>query len=437
MIQQADRVRIQGRTGDKLNRFDKKKEAILHATSALFNQHGLRDATLAVIAAKIGLNLKSLRYYFERREDLVAAVYMRSIEVHRKMAQSALTEDGIEARVRRFVRDYLELLAAITRGDVPQFAYFGDLRALAEPQFAGVWAAYADMFRDIRLLFRTQEVVWDRARLNAATHMLLSQLLWTPVWAADFYPQDTPWMADAFTKTLLHGLSTSALRLPSSSEANVIVLETEDRLSQASFLRTAIALINQFGYRGALVDRISAELKVTKGSFYHHNETRDELVVACFEQTFARVRDAQDAAFRMEANGLAQLSFAAVSLVEQQMREKGTLLRTAALTCIGPELRTRMAHEMSRLTMRFEKMLNDAVNDGSAIPCNVRIAAEMTTAMVNSSEELTRWVKAANVDTAAELYVRPLLTGLLEYAGISAVERQGKLKPLNLRKHSA
>ena len=62
-----------------------------------------------------------------------------------------------------------------------------------------------------------------------------------------------------------------------------------------TFLTAATRLINQRGYRGASVEKISAELNVTKGSFYHHNDAKDELVVACFERTFDVMRRVQSA----------------------------------------------------------------------------------------------------------------------------------------------
>ena len=56
-------------------------------------------------------------------------------------------------------------------------------------------------------------------------------------------------------------------------------------MSRETFLLAATRLINSRGYRGASVDKISAELNVTKGSFYHHNDAKDDLVVACFDRS--------------------------------------------------------------------------------------------------------------------------------------------------------
>ena len=402
----------------KPTRFDHRKERILNAASTLFNRHGLRDATLSVIAAEIGLNFKSLRYYFKLREDLVSAVFMKSIDLHRELAEQALGEPDVESRIRRLVHDYLELLLDVRTGKRPEFVYFGDLRALTTPHSDVVWPAYGQMFKAIRKLFQMPNLMWDSARLNSATHMFLSQLLWTPVWTADYFPQDVPEMTRHFADILLYGISSGPVDFTCLGDLRRVsrpANEESDRLSQGSFLRKATSLINRFGYRGASVDRISAELNVTKGAFYHHNETLDELVVGAFENSFASIRAAQDAALTTGRNGSARIVTAAVSLVRQQMVDEGTLLRTAALTALSPALRAQISSQMSRLTLRFSNMLNEGLIDGSVRPCNLHIAAEMTTAMVNSSEELSRWVHGANEENAAELYVRPLMTGLLAY----------------------
>ena len=51
--------------------------------------------------------------------------------------------------------------------------------------------------------------------------------------------------------------------------------------------------------------------------------------------------------------------------------------------------------------------------DASVRLSDVRIGAEMVNATINSAEELRRWVPGANVANACDLYVQPLLTGIL------------------------
>jgi AcrR family transcriptional regulator len=68
------------------------------------------------------------------------------------------------------------------------------------------------------------------------------------------------------------------------------------RNPRGEFLRMATLTINQRGYKGASVHRIASGLNVTKGSFYHHNEAKDDLVLACFEHGNERIAAVQFAA---------------------------------------------------------------------------------------------------------------------------------------------
>ena len=62
-------------------RFERKREAILDAAARLFNQKGLKGATLAEVAQSVGLITTSVTYYYKKKEDLVVACLLRSIEV--------------------------------------------------------------------------------------------------------------------------------------------------------------------------------------------------------------------------------------------------------------------------------------------------------------------------------------------------------------------
>ena len=405
---------------DRGSRFDVRRQEILYAAASLINRHGLRDATLAVIASEIGLNLKSLRYYFKRREDLVAAAFMHSVDLHRELFESVLEIEPFEERIRHLAHGYFQLKARVARGDVPEFVHFGDLRALIDPYRASVGSSYNNLFRLIRKLFRPKEGVWTEEQRSANAHLLISQLLWSVVWIDGYVPEDYPRVADRLADVLLNGMAARPLNFAFSEDLLPSPFEQSERLSQETFLQTATELINDKGYRGASVDQITATLEVTKGAFYHHNETRDGLVISCFERTFGIIRKAQDRAMAGEMNGAAHVCAAAVSLVSRQMLPEGSLLRTSALTAIALDLRQEMARRMSLVTLRFSDMLNDGITDRSVRACDMRIASEAVTAMINSAQELQRWVPSATVENAAELYVRPLLYGFLATSNGSA-----------------
>ena len=397
----------------KGRKFNARQQEILAASGSLFNRHGLRDATLAMVASEIGLNLKSLRYYYKRKEDLVAAAFLHSIDLHRQLVEDALHEATLELRLRRFIDGYFALQLRVRKKEQAEFVHFGDLRALTEPQALGVFAAYIDLFRNFRTLIHPPGKVRNKPALNARAHALISQLLWSVVWLRYYLPEDFPRVAERFATILLHGIAPGRT-LPVTTGVDLQERSTDsERLSRESFLRAATELINANGYRGASVDRISAALNVTKGSFYHHNDTKEDLVVACFERTFDVIRRGQNEALRRHDSGFDQLMEATISLVEYQMRPAGTLLRTSALTAIDVHLRDEMNFRMNQLTARFQDMLGDSLTDGSGVSCDVRIAAQMITALINSTEELPRWVADVSAESVVDLYIRPLVRGLL------------------------
>lgn len=397
-------------------RYHSRKQEILDAAGGLFNRHGLRDTTLAVVAAEIGLNLKSLRYYFRRKEDLVSAAFIHSIDLHRELVREALEIDPFEQRIRHFISSYFDLIARVAKGEVREFVHFGDIRALTEPHLEIVSSAYVDLFRETRQLFERDAAHASPDQSAANAHMLLSQLHWSVVWISNYIPQDFSRVADRMADVLLNGIAANKDgAAATASSISTPFGPEDDKLSQESFLRAATNLINELGYRGASVDRISALLNVTKGAFYHYNETRDQLVIACFERTFDIVREAQNSAMSEEMDGLSHVATSTGSLVSRQMRPEGALLRTSALTAVDPELRQEMQWRLALSTYRFADMLNDGLIDGSVRLCDIRVASEMVTGLINSAQELQLWVPSANAENAVELYVRPLLNGFLSY----------------------
>ncbi|HSW23216.1 MAG TPA: TetR/AcrR family transcriptional regulator, partial [Burkholderiaceae bacterium] len=198
--------------------------------------------------------------------------------------------------------------------------------------------------------------------------------------------------------------------------------EDDGTATRAAYLRAATRLVNEYGYRGASVDRIAAELRLTKGSFYHHHETKEELIAACFERTFAVVRAAQSAALASPGNGLERLAMACRSLLDFQMSPQGPLLRVTAWTGLPAALRDDTRRTMGRLGERFAALVVEGMADGSLRIVDPSIAAQVVNGLVNAAAELERWVPGAHVANAFELYAAPLFGGLQPAARLQAAE---------------
>ena len=57
-----------------------KRERVLEEAARTLNSHGVSNASLPVVAARLGVSRAALYYYFEDQEDLVFQSYQRTCE---------------------------------------------------------------------------------------------------------------------------------------------------------------------------------------------------------------------------------------------------------------------------------------------------------------------------------------------------------------------
>ena len=398
------------------SRFERKRDAILDAATLLLNSRGVRGLTLAEVAQAVELSTTSVPYYFKRKDELAAACMLRGIEAMEAMAATALTAPSPRERLHRLLDLYLERVRQSAVGESPPLPLLSDLRALNAPSLGVVFQAYMAMFRRVRTLFEVPELEWlTRGRRTARTHMLLEQLYWTAAWLPKYDIEDYPRIRDRMFDILTRGLaSAGADWAPAPIPMAELAATDRSDASRETFLLAATRLINARGYRGASVEKISAALNVTKGSFYHHNEAKDDLVVACFERTFEVMRRVQRLAMELPCEQWGRLSSVAAALAEFQLSEEGPLLRVAALTALPEPIRQDTVEQANRVSDRFASMISDGIAEGSIRPVDASIAAQMLNATINAGAELGFWVPGVKQKAAPAVFARPALMGLFE-----------------------
>ena len=370
------------------------------------NRKGVRGMTLGDVAANLDLVPTGVIYYFRNKEELAQACLLTGIERFNAFLEAGEAGSDPRARIDLFLQAYLDFRRRVALGEDEAFAAFNDVRAL---NAAVVNEAYVAMFRRLRGLL--QAPGWPRPALNARTHLVLSEVLWTVAWLHRRDAEDYPGVATRMVSMISDGLAA-----PGAAWAPVALprLMTEaGRDSSEQFLRAATALINEEGYLGASVEKISARLNVTKGAFYHHNDTKDDLVQACFERTFQVMRSTIRQAEAVSTNGYQTLATIAAALVDYQMSGDAPLLRTSALTSVPEAIQPRLLDQFDRISFRFASIVSDGIADGSLRPVDANVAAQMVTGMINASADLHFWVQDLTSETAADLYARPFFEGLL------------------------
>lgn len=410
----GDRSLIQNsnRSTSQTARYDEKQRAILAAATTIFNEKWVRGANLADIAAAVGLTTASVTYYYKKKEDLAAACFLEGIAAYSKVNQVSPATSDDSGTVAALVDAHFGLWVDIKQQARQRPILFDDIRTLSDQVSQPVFAAYTQMFKELRtLLFSTGRLSsLSRADANARTHLVLGSLLWLPGWLPlqeiEDYRFDSKRMADL----LAYGLAASGWH-PCNDTVTIPMTDTGPR---ESFLRSATRQINDHGYHGASVAKISASLNVSKGSFYHHNQNKDELVLDCFERTFAVIRQAQNLGRALTCSGLDRLRATCSALAEYQLSPQGPLLRTTALAALPGPTRRQMIARMNRLSDRFGSMIADGIIDGSIRPVDPRLGGQLVNPMINGAAELQRWCPQANAENITRLYVDPLIKGLYE-----------------------
>ncbi|MFN3857478.1 MAG: TetR/AcrR family transcriptional regulator [Caulobacter sp.] len=402
--------------GASTARFAARREAILAAATGILNREGVKGMTLADVAAEVGLITTSVTYYFRRKEDLAAACFLRGIETFEGLMTRSAEAPDARARLDRFLDEFFDLSRRIRLKQAPPLVGFSEMRSLKEPHRTEVTGAFHNLFRYVRGFFDAPEFAGlSRAEASARTHLLLEQAFWTFGWLRRYDIEDYPRIRQRMSDILTGGLSTRSrswappalppLEAPAAEPA-------AGEVTRETFLTAATRLMNQRGYRGASVEDISAALNVTKGSFYHHNEDKDDLVVACFERTHTVMRAAQLAARDLQADQWTRLAAATSALTDFQLSDQGPLLRASAMAALPLPMRQETSERYARISDRFAGMVADGIAEGSIRPVDPLIAAHMLSALLNGAASLGSWVTGLEREEASALFVRPLLLGL-------------------------
>ncbi|RYF80976.1 MAG: TetR family transcriptional regulator [Comamonadaceae bacterium] len=399
------------------DRYQIKREAILVAAAQEFNQHGIRGVTLASVAARVGLQKASVNYYYRRKEDLAADCMLQSVMALRDIVDAALTQPSAPQRLRAVLAGKAALLADIALGRRGTLVSLNEIRALAPAQGERVFDAYILLFRSLRRCFPVS-LGWSRAQRNARAHLLLVLVNGMRAWIDRYEPADYPWVARNLADLLLSGLAATPQRWHAQPGPALSATRAAPEGAQApdvrdAFLRAATALINEQGFRGASVDSISAQLNVTKGSFYHHHASKDDLIGQCFERSFDVINHVQLAAMARTDSGWERLVASTRALACFQLSDEGPLLRGSARSALAEGARHDTVLRGNQLTERFGLFIVDGMAEGAIAPIDVALAAQQVACMINAASSLRWWVPGIQTQDVVPLFVEPLFLGLL------------------------
>ena len=397
-------------------RFRAKRNAILAAASRAINEQSAKGMTFADVARRVGLNTTSVTYYFKRKEDLAQACFEHSLLTLGDMLDEAAVEPTPDARVAKFLSLNMARYARIQQRAEPELASLSDLRAMEEPMLGRLMAGWQEIFRRTRALWGDPGEGRQKDLNGARAHVLLENIFWIAVWIGR-YDLDQYARAEARIMDLFrHGIAAPGAVW---SPAILDIEHEEAEPGREAFLRAATRLINELGYRGASVQRIASELNVTKGSFYHHLDAKDDLVIACYKRSFDTIIEAQQAGEAAGGDGWHRLSSVIASLLDVQFSVRMPLLRTTALNGLPRPVRLAMIERSDRVARRYAGMLSDGAAEGSVRAVDPLIASQSLMSLQNAAFDMRKWASGMPRGRAVAMYASTLAFGLFDDRAIA------------------
>jgi AcrR family transcriptional regulator len=392
-------------------RFRAKRDAILAAAAEAINEQSAKGMTFADVARRVGLNTTSVTYYFKRKEDLAAAAFEHTLDQLLAMIDEAGAAPTPRERVRRYLTLNMERLARVQRGEERAMAVLSDLRATEEPNRTRLMNRWREVFRRTRGLWGPAANRAETDLFGARAHVLLENTFWLPVWLVRYEPDQYARVEARLMDVFDHGIAVPGARwAPQSMD----LTHEDSEPGRAAFLLAATRLINELGYRGASVQRIAAELNVTKGSFYHHLDAKDDLVIACYRRSFDTISDTQRLADEAGGTHWQRLTSTIATLLDVQFAERTPLLRTTALSGLPAVVRTAMVDRSNRIARRFAGTMMDGIAEGSIRAVDALVAAQALMALQNAAFDMRKWAAAMPRERAVAIYASTLLFGLFD-----------------------
>jgi AcrR family transcriptional regulator len=401
---------------------DLKRAEIVAAATREMNEHGVQGLVLADVAARVGMTKANLTYYFRRKEDLAALCIGQTLDAYQAMIAQAAGQPTARTRFLALYLLFFERAARAAHGLEAPLVVLGSPRALEEPYGAEVTRHYTEMLRAAAALFDSPDAL-PMGRVDRLTRaqLALTHLFWAAAWIRNCDPGDYPRIAHRLFDIVADGLAPpdGARRGdPGQSAAG-------DEDQRAGFYQAATRVINLLGYRGASIDRIGAAVNVTKGSVYHHHQSKDELVLACSERSFTAmwiiIRSVEAAA----DDRWAQVSGLVEALARHQLGATGPFLRASVLSALPEPLRDTLVVQWARIINHLAGLVSDGVAEGTIRAVDPALSAQVIAAGLNATDEIGGFLGHRGIDDVTGRCVEPTLFGLFSSGrGPTPTERE-------------
>jgi AcrR family transcriptional regulator len=271
---------------------------LLQTAASQMNIQGTASMDLQSVGRAAGMNRNALYYYFKNREDLVYQTYMRSAK---QLADDLEIVDALSGSAADKLRALTQLHLSEDRSEQIVLKYLEVLNPAHRKPFAKLRRSNIEK---LSLIFANGVASGEFREVNPAVvaQLTLGMMDWAQLWyrwtyeSQDKAAHKRAQAASVIDDIILTGVysgSSSLLIAPPAVESlsakNLDVFDTESMTEHKKerLIGVASRLFSQKGVEPTSIDDVAAAVNATKGAVYHYFENKHELLMACYERTFA------------------------------------------------------------------------------------------------------------------------------------------------------
>ena len=172
-------------------------------------------------------------------------------------------------------------------------------------------------------------------------------------------------------------------------------------ITRQRILDAATEVFSEKGYHGAAVDDIVKASHTSKGSFYFHFPSKQEIFFSLVDRFIASLAHSSEEAIAQERGALAKVN-AALETVFHTFSRHRSLAKILLVggVGLGKVFDERLLAIHARFATLIKSHLDEAVEEGSIPPLNTEIAAYAWLGAVN--EVIVRWLYTNQLEPLEE-----------------------------------
>ena len=382
---------------------------ILDAAAQLINTRGVGAVRLGEIADSVGLARKSLYYYVQDRSGLIFQCYHRTCAaLDQDLREATESESSPSRQIRAFVERHLDF-------DRPEAVALSDIDSLPDARRKAIVGRMNLSQANLSHIIEQGVVAGEFGSCNAsiAAHLLLGMIHWSRISSQWTDVRDTRASRQQTVRAILDVLFSGISVDPKADwrcQTDVETLQlraynpfdrksmTDARIDQVAAV--ASRLFNRRGIESTSMDDIVAALGTSKGSLYHHFDSKSDVVYACYKRAFRLQRMMLDVAMQSTGNHLGRIGKAIHLNTQAQMGSLTPLVGQPGLRSLPVRQRT----EISRLIRRVFDAATALYEQGEIEGSIRRLDIPATESVIAGSMAwLPRWLPRSGERTAIEI----------------------------------